>query len=149
MHYNEWSQIGQSNQPGNPNFWTDAGWNAAHTGLGAGTLGSSEIAIGTYQYTQTGDANAFQQQMGGVAAANLTAAAGIKIGQAIRAPTAPSGMTPAERAAADEFFNNPMRGPEPYIEPFDPYAPRFTPPNDGAILRNPRPGGPIPPFSNN
>ncbi len=65
------------------------------------------------------------------------------------APPRPQGMTPAERAAADEFFGNPMRQPEPYVPPFDPYAPRFTPPNDGAILRNPRPGGPIPPFSNN
>jgi len=74
---------------------------------------------------------------------------GTTVVQPARSASVPSGMTAAERATADEFFNNPLRGPEPYVPPFDPYAPRFTPPNDGAILRNPRPGGPIPPFSPN
>ena len=72
-----------------------------------------------------------------------------KSAAAYLARQAPGEMTPAERAAADEFFKNPMHGPEPYVEPFDPYAPRFTPGNDGCIPRNPRPGGPIPPFSPN
>jgi RHS repeat-associated protein len=49
----------------------------------------------------------------------------------------------------DEFFKNPLRGPEPYIPPYDPHAPRFTPPGDWPIPRNPRPGGPTPPFSLN
>ena len=61
----------------------------------------------------------------------------------------PGAMTPAERAAADEFFRGPMRDPPPNVPPFDPYAPRFTPPGDGAIPRNPWPGRPTPPFSPN
>jgi hypothetical protein len=52
--------------------WTIFGWTPAAS--------SSEIAIGTYQYSQTGDANAYQQQMGGVAAGNLAAAGMVKAG---------------------------------------------------------------------
>ncbi len=80
----EWSQVGRNNQPSNPNFWSDALTNAGRAGLAAGTLGTTEIAIGTYQYAKTGDADAFQQQMGGIAAGNLAGAATIKAGQALR-----------------------------------------------------------------
>ena len=57
-------------------------------------------------------------------------------------------MTPAERAAADEFFNNPMRGPEPYIEPLTPTLP-VSRRRTMALYSEIRAGGPIPPFSNN
>ena len=80
----EWSQVGRNNQPSNPNFWSDALTNAGRAGLAAGTLGTSEIAFGTYQYAKTGDADAFQQQMGGIAAGNLAGAATIKAGQTLR-----------------------------------------------------------------
>jgi hypothetical protein len=45
--------------------------NAGRAGLGGGTLGMSEIVISTYNYIQDGDADAFQQHLGGVAVANL------------------------------------------------------------------------------
>jgi hypothetical protein len=50
-------------------------------------------------------------------------------------PLMPGGMTPAERAAADQFFKNPMRGPEP---------PRFLVHAEGEIFGyvTPFAGGP-------
>jgi len=113
----EWSQVGRNNQPSNPNFWSDALTNAGRAGLAAGTLGTSEIAFGTYQYAKTGDADAFQQQMGGIAAGNLAGAATIKTGQTIRttarsnapgAARAPGTfaeqMTPAEAARYQQYW---------------------------------------------
>jgi hypothetical protein len=53
--------------------------NAGRAGLGGGTLGMSEIVISTYNYIQDGDADAFQQHVGGVAGANLIGAGISKI----------------------------------------------------------------------
>ena len=78
----EWSQVGITNQPSNPNFASNAVWNVGRAGLAGGTLGSSEIVAGTWNYIQTGDAEAFQQHMGGVAGANLMAIGTIKACQA-------------------------------------------------------------------
>ena len=97
----EWSAIGQANQPSNPDFFKNSVWNAGRAGLAGGTAGGSEIGIGLYEYFDTGDADAFQQHMGAVAGANLAAAGTIKVGSAIRSlrgarpPNAPSaGLTP-------------------------------------------------------
>ncbi len=100
----EWSQVGRNNQPSNPNFWSDALTNAGRAGLAAGTLGTSEIAFGTYQYAKTGDADAFQQQMGGIAAGNLAGAATIKTGQTIR--TTASSNTVARSALRQNVLAN-------------------------------------------
>ena len=66
---NNWSNVGQQYQA-DPYNLQNAALNAGRTGLAGGTAGYSEILIGTYQYAQTGNATAFQQQMGGVAAGN-------------------------------------------------------------------------------
>ena len=86
----EWSSTGRNNRPNQPCFRTTAAWNAGRSGLAAGTLGISEIIIGTYDFSRTGDADAYQQHAGGVAAGNLAAAAGIKIAGKLRGMRAPS-----------------------------------------------------------
>jgi len=61
----------------------DIAANAARAGLAGGTLGTSEMLIALCGYMNDGDADAFQQHMGGVAAGNLMAAGtlrGTKIG---------------------------------------------------------------------
>jgi hypothetical protein len=74
--WNEWSSQGQSFQDA-----TTLGivLNAGRAGLGGGTLGMSEIAISTYNYIQDGDADAFQQHLGGVSMGNLMGAAGARL----------------------------------------------------------------------
>jgi hypothetical protein len=74
--WNEWSSQGQSFQDA-----TTLGTmlNAGRAGLGGGTLGMSEIVISTYNYIQDGDAEAFQQHLGGVSLGNLMGAAGAKL----------------------------------------------------------------------
>jgi hypothetical protein len=52
--------------------------NAGRAGLGGGTLGMSEIVISTYNYIQDGDADAFQQHLGGVSMGNLMGATGLR-----------------------------------------------------------------------
>jgi hypothetical protein len=64
--------------------------NAGRAGLGGGTLGMSEIVISTYNYIQDGDADAFQQHLGGVSMGNLMGAAGAKLSTLKpQAPTKP------------------------------------------------------------
>jgi hypothetical protein len=84
LDYQEMSSIGQSNNPSSPTFWQDAIKNAGRAGLAGGTAGASEIIIGTYNFSQDGDADALTQHMGGVAGANLLVAGGIKGGNAVR-----------------------------------------------------------------
>ena len=74
LGYEEMSSVGISNKPTNPDFVPTALWNAGRTGLGAGTLGVSEISAGVYQFSQDGNADALSQHMGGVAFGNLSAA---------------------------------------------------------------------------
>jgi hypothetical protein len=64
--------------------------NAGRAGLGGGTLGMSEIVISTYNYIQDGDADAFQQHLGGISMGNLMGAAGAKLSTLKpKAPTKP------------------------------------------------------------
>jgi hypothetical protein len=74
--WNEWSSQGQSFQDA-----TTFGiiMNAGRAGLGGGTLGMSEIVISTYNYIQDGDAEAFQQHLGGVSMGNVMGAAGARL----------------------------------------------------------------------
>ena len=140
----EWSQIGKSNQPNNPNFWSDAAWNAGRAGIGAGTLGSSEIALGTYQYTQTGNADAFQQQMGGVAAGNLTAAAGIKVGQIVSARFAQGSRVPGTSIVDTGVYPSGPRMSPNFQPPTNPpqVPPLALPP--GLVIRSGLPGNQYP-----
>ncbi len=57
----------------------DIAANAARAGLAGGTLGTSEMLIALCGYMNDGDADAFQQHMGGVAAANALVAGGMKL----------------------------------------------------------------------
>jgi hypothetical protein len=74
--WKEWSSQGKNykNSTG-----LDIATNAARSGLAGGTLGVSEIVIGLINYAQDGDADTFQQHIGGVVTGNLAAAGIAKI----------------------------------------------------------------------
>lgn len=112
----EWSQIGQSNQPSDAHFWSNSFFNAGRAGAAGLTAGGSEVAVGTYDFSQTGDADALRNHLGGVAGNNLTLAAVAKAGPAMGrttpqpTPTAPpAGVT--VNKAGQIIVDRPPSGP--------------------------------------
>jgi hypothetical protein len=73
LKYQVRSSVGKAYDP-NRSWQSQTGERAVHTGITAATLGSSEIVGGLYEYSQTGDADAFSQRMGGMALGNLLGA---------------------------------------------------------------------------
>jgi hypothetical protein len=101
--WEEWSSQGKNykNSTG-----LDIAANAARSGLAGGTLGVSEIAIGLINYAQDGDADAFQQHIGGVAAGNLVATGAIKLGQTLKGTKYP----PNKGFSGEPILTNLERG---------------------------------------
>jgi RHS repeat-associated protein len=124
-------------------YWDRACGNAARAGEAGLTLGLSEIGRGVYDFSKTGDGTALQQHMGGVAAANLTAAAAIKGGSAQSARSAPAAVVEAEVVAPNGGRQIvPGTGSQPVIRP-RPQSPVAGPPGARPALaspRGPRPG---------
>ena len=93
--FEEWSQIGKSNQPSDPDFWSNAWSNATRAGAACGTLGITEMFDSLLNYSRTGDADVFQQRMGSIAGAQLTCAGIVKATQVLMGRlTAPSETLP-------------------------------------------------------
>ena len=98
LRFEEWSQIGKSNQPSDRNFWWNAWCNAGRSGLAGGTLGISEMLAATWDYFRTGAADAYQQRMGSIAGAQLTFAGIIKATQVLMGRLTGGRTAPAQPA---------------------------------------------------
>ena len=135
LGYEEMSSVGISNKPSNPDFVSTAFWNAGRAGLGAGTLGVSEISTGVYQFSQDGNAEALSQHMGGVVFGNLAVAGYMRfrgvdfnIGPKLNltevtATTKPTSfveqMTPDEAAKYRKYWNDSKLNDYPGVRSFE------------------------------
>jgi hypothetical protein len=115
--------------------------NSGRVGLAGGSLGGSEICIATYDYAETGDLDAAQQHLFGVAAVDLCAAGSIRITPSVRALAA-SRVRGA--APINESFPPRTSPPTPPVEPppvpAELLRPPASPPLGGGGLRGCQPG---------
>lgn len=78
---------------------------ALDVGLNIGTAGGYGIYSSTKEYLTTGDVNAFQQQLGGVAITNLAAAGAIKVTQVSTQAAASSNISRQYYATGSEWYD--------------------------------------------
>ena len=110
-----WSQVGKSYEHPGPDYWKNAGLNADARGLHREHSAVARLSLVRISTQKTGDADAYQRHVGGVAAGNGLTVLTIKGASAIKAMRAPS--TPGAPPVTGEAPSTPWPAPPVTGEP--------------------------------